>query len=91
MPDTYVGIGLALIKTCHTACCVSHCNNLGYSFIFQPSVKGTSPAMKMRCVSGQMNVAADMDILDPAVMQVRAYFFASPGKACLSFFFLVVC
>lgn len=85
MPDTYVGIGLALIKTCQTAHCVSHCNNLVYSFSFQPSVKATSPVRKMRCVSGRMNVAADMDTLEPAATQVRPYFFTFLGGRYLSF------
>lgn len=56
---------------------VAHCareiNNVAYSSSPKLSVRATSPARKMRCVSGQMNVAVVMDTLELAVTLVRDF------------------
>lgn len=75
MPDTYVPHRvLTFISECHTAHCASQLNNEAYSCSPKLSVKATSPARKMRCVSGRMNAAVAMDILELAVTLVRDFF-----------------
>ena len=72
MPDTYVPYRvLTFISTCH---CASQMNNVAYSCSPKLSAKATSPARKMRCVSGRMNVAVVMDTLELAVTLVRDCF-----------------
>lgn len=57
--------------SCCLLCQLSHVIHL---CPLQLSVKATSPVRKMRCVSGQMNVAVVMVISEPAVTLVRAFF-----------------
>lgn len=75
MPDTYVPHRVfTYISTYHIAHCASPLNNVAYSCSPKLSVKATSPARKMRCVSGRMNVAVVMDTLELAVTLVRDFF-----------------
>ena len=63
------------ISMCHAARCASQLNNVACSCSPKLSAKATSPARRMRCVSGPMNVAVVMDTLELAVTPVRDFLF----------------
>lgn len=73
MPDAYVHLHKSnnVMKRFKT----NSLNNMICSCSPQLSVKATSHARKMRCVSGQMNAAAVTGTLEQAVTPVRNLFF----------------